>query len=72
MKDIVVNVHEKRGYFSITYYKATSREEYKKNKRVLGHYDIQKSDIKDVNDFLRKIKHFYIENLSGKELIFVK
>ena len=72
MGDIVVKVEEKRGYYSITYYKAQSRSEYKINKRELGYYDIQKDEIKDAQDFIKRIKHFYIEYLSGKELVFVR
>ena len=72
MNDIVVKVEDKRGYYGITYYRAGSKEEYKNNKRELGYYTIQKDEITDVQDFIRKIKHFYIECLSGKELVFVK
>lgn len=72
MGDILVKIEEKRGYYSITYFKAITKTEYAKNKRVLGYYTIQRDEIKDPQDFIRRIKHFYIECLSGKELVFVK
>ena len=72
MEDILVKVECKRGYYSITYFKAKSKEEYKFNKSELGYYIIQKDDVKGTQDFIRKIKNYYIEYLSGKELVFIR
>ena len=69
---MLVKIEEKRGYFTITYFKAKTRTEYKKNKRVLGYFSIQKDEITGIQDFVRKIKHFYIENLSNQELILIR
>lgn len=72
MENIVVNVEEKRGYFSITYFKAKTKSEYEINKMVLGYYDIPKDCVANARDFINKIKHYYIECLSDKELLFVR
>ena len=72
MDDILVKIEDKRGYYSITYFKARNIEEYESNKSVLGYYDIQKDVIDNANDFIRRIKHYYIECLSGKELVFIR
>lgn len=72
MDDILVKIDDKRGYFSITYFKAKNKEEYEDNKQVLGYYAIQKDAIENARDFIRQIKCYYIENLSGKELVFIR
>lgn len=72
MQNILIKIEEKRGYFTITYFRAKNKTEYKTNKRVLGYYSIQKDNIKDVQDFLIKIKHYYIDCLSGSDLVIIR
>lgn len=72
MNDILIKIEEKRGYYSITYFKAKSKQEYEDDKSELGYLCIQKDEIDGYGDFISKIKLFYIECLSGKNLVFIK
>ena len=70
MDDILVKIEDKRGYYSITYFKARNIEEYESNKSVLGYYDIQKDVIDNANVESFKCRTSMMARVSPQSLVF--